>query len=462
MYSIIQEKAVHYTFIGYMFDKLKRILDANDSLSMDRARIVATFCDSCALTYHVLIFFVFIFLKVYPMVIYNVFSIAFFTFTLFRIQKADSFVRIYSWCSAEVIPHQILSDYFLGTNANFHFFILLMGLIPFLIFKNKSKFLVPFAAFTSLLFIIIENCRNQPEYEIALFTQSVLRLANVSLSVGIIFFMILIFTYIVDNYETKLHKINLTLESEIALASVIQQNFFRQDLAEVKNVEISFYNKPMVGVSGDVYDFYKSGSKLDGFGLFDISGHGISSGLVTMLVKNIIIKEFYDHSSLELWEIMDHINERVILEKGGIQNYLTGVLVRFSENGKIELVSAGHPMPVIYHKDTGRCELLKQDSSSVGAIGIAGFPHFYNSIFVDFKKGDEIILYSDGVSDVSNENGEEFGVSRFMHAIEANASKKISVNEQAAALVREIELFRGKKAQTDDLTFIILKNTLES
>lgn len=445
-----------------MLNRLKRILDANDSLSKDRARIVATFCDVCALTYHVLIFFVFIFLKVYPMVIYNVFSITLFTFVLFRIQKVNSFVRLYSWCSIEVIPHQILSDYFLGTYANFHFFILLMGLIPFLVFKNKSKVLVPFAFFTSLLFIIIENCQSQPKYDVSPLTQSVLRLANVSLSVGIIFFMILIFTYIVDNYETKLRETNQALAGEIALAAVIQQNFFKQDLAEVKNVEISFYNKPMAGVSGDVYDFYKTGAKLDGFGLFDISGHGISSGLVTMLVKNIINKEFYDHTSLELWEIMEHINERVISEKGGIQNYLTGVLVRFAGNGQIELVSAGHPMPIIYHKNTESCELLRQDSSSVGAIGIAGFPYFYNSIFVDFNEGDEIVLYSDGISDAVNENGEEFGTGRFMHVIEANASKKMNVNDQAAAVVREIELFRGKKAQADDLTFIILKKSPEN
>lgn len=315
-----------------MFDSLKKILDSNDSLSKNRARIVATFCDGCALTYHILIFFVFIFLRVYPMVVYNIFSIILFTVVLFRIQKVSSFVRLYSWCSIEVIPHQILSDYFLGTYASFHFFILLMGLIPFLVFKNKSKLLMPFAFFTSVLFIMIENFQGKPKYEVDFLVQSVLRFANVSLSVGIIFFMILIFTYIVENYESQLRETNQVLSSEIELAAVIQQNFFKQDLTGIKNVEISFYSKPMAGVSGDIYDFYKTDGKLDGLGIFDISGHGISSGLVAMLVKNIINKEFYDHQELELWEIMEHINSRVIAEKGGIQNYLTGVLARFNDD----------------------------------------------------------------------------------------------------------------------------------
>lgn len=213
----------------------------------------------------------------------------------------------------------------------------------------------------------------------------------------------------------------------------------------------------MAGVSGDVYDFYKTDTKLDGFGLFDISGHGISSGLVTMLVKNIINKEFYEHKDFELWEIMSHINECVISEKGDIQNYLTGILIRFKKDDELELVSAGHPMPILYHHETGKCELLIQDPSSMGAIGIADFPVFYNSIFVPLKKNDEIILYSDGVTDVLNEKNENFGLQNFMKAIEKFALE--CVKEQTEEIANEIKLFRGNRKQTDDLTFIILRNT---
>lgn len=434
---------------------LKKLI--NNNLTKDRAKLVATFCSSCALIYHILIFFIFILLKVYPMIFYNIFSILLFSLVIIRIQKVNDFIKLYALASLEVIPHQILADYFLGSYANFHFFILLMGLLPFLVFKNRSKLLIPFAFFTSLLFIIIENLQIQPKYQITPLIQTVLRITNVSLSVGIIFFMILIFTYVVENYETDLRNTNQALANEIDLAAIIQQNFFKQDLVGLENVEISCYSKPMAGVSGDVYDFYKTNFKLDGFGLFDISGHGISSGLVTMLVKNIINKEFYEHKDFELWEIMTHINERVIAEKGDIQNYLTGILIRFKKHDELELVSAGHPMPILYHHETGKCELLIQDPSSMGAIGIPDFPVFYNSILVPLKKNDEIILYSDGVTDVLNEKNENFGLQNFMDAIEKSALK--SVKEQSEEIANEIKLFRGDRKQTDDLTFIILRNT---
>lgn len=438
-----------------MVNILEKFIGKNSSLSKNRAKIVASFCASCALTYHIVIFFVFILLRITPMVYYNVFSVILFTLVLIRIQSASSFVSLYALCTIEVIPHQILSDYFLGTYANFHFFILLMGLIPFLVFRNKSKLLIPFSFVTSLLFIVIENIQFQPKYEVDEFIQVLLRIANVSLSIGIIFFMILIFTFIVENYESELRDRNQTLTSEIELAAVIQQNFFKQDLSMLRNLEIACYNKPMAGVSGDVFDFYKTGDNLDGFGVFDISGHGISSGLVTMLVKNIINKEFYDHLDLPLWEIMGHINERVIEEKGDIQNYLTGVLVRFKRENELEIVSAGHPMPVIYHHETGKCELLRQDINSIGAIGIAGFPVLYNSIFARIKTDDEVILYSDGVTDALNEERESFGIDAFMQTIEAYADQ--SVQRQAEEIAHEIELFRGEASQNDDLTFVILK-----
>ena len=59
----------------------------------------------------------------------------------------------------------------------------------------------------------------------------------------------------------------------------------------LKNYEIAYYNKAMAGVSGDFYDFYYNNTSLEGFGIFDVSGHGLASGLVTMLAKNIIEEE---------------------------------------------------------------------------------------------------------------------------------------------------------------------------
>jgi serine phosphatase RsbU (regulator of sigma subunit) len=238
------------------------------------------------------------------------------------------------------------------------------------------------------------------------------------------------------------------------MAAVIQQNFFRQEVDNIKKYEVAYFSRPMVGVSGDLYDFYKTGEKLDGLGIFDVSGHGISSGLVTMLVKNIIHQEFYNQRELELWEILDKINDRVIEEKGEIQNYLTGVLVRLYEN-KFELVDAGHPAPILYKKSTGKCEYIELGKRSVGVIGIADFPVFYESLFYDFEDGDELILFSDGVVDIQNENGEYYGKDRLLEAVKVNIEKPAA--EQVGFIANNIYSFCGNREQNDDITIIVLK-----
>ena len=210
----------------------------------------------------------------------------------------------------------------------------------------------------------------------------------------------------------------------------------------------------MVGVSGDLYDFYKTGEKLDGLGVFDVSGHGISSGLVTMLVKNIIHQEFYNKKDAELWEIVNSINDRVIEEKGEIQNYLTGALVRLYDD-KFELVDAGHPAPILYRKRTGECKYLELGKKSVGVIGIAGFPVYYESIFYDFEDGDELILFSDGVVDIKNEKDEYFGKERLLEAAKLVIGR--SAAEQVSFIANNIYSFCANCEQNDDLTIIVLR-----
>lgn len=436
-------------------DKIKKKnFKITDLIINEKSSIVAYFVDLAALIYHIFILFLFLALEVYPMAYFNIFSVAVFTYILIRIRSAKSYFGLYILAAIEVTVHQILADYFLGSYTNFHFFIFVMGLLPFLVFRKNFKIATIFSFTTTSFFVIFENLRWQPKYDITPFMTSLIRGLNISFSTLMILFMIMIFTLAIYKYEKNLSENNQILINEIKMASVIQQSFFKQDTSNIENYELAYYSKALAGVSGDVYDFYKTGDHLDGLGIFDISGHGISSGLVTMLVKNIIHQEFYKHSDLDLWEILNYINDRVILEKGDIENYLTGTLVRF-DKGNVEICSAGHPMPILYHSKTGKCELLKQESSSSGAIGINGMPVFYHSEYFKLEKGDELIFYSDGVTDLQNEKSQYLGIEGFINLIEKHGSNK--TRTQVEYISGEFDIFRGNQTTKDDITFIIVK-----
>ena len=252
------------------------------------------------------------------------------------------------------------------------------------------------------------------------------------------------------------HEYKESIENEIRLAQVVQQSFFKHNDTIYDDWTITYYNKPMAGISGDFLDIYSTGSKLDGIGIFDVSGHGIASGLVTMLVKNIIFQEFYNGKSDKLKSIIDRINIRYIKEKGNIENYLTGILTRLSnDSNTVEFINAGHSMPIFYSAKDDAAHYVEDDNTAFGAIGLPDIPTNFVSHKVEMQRGDELIFFTDGVTEATNSEGEDFGKDRLLKSIFRNADRPLTT--QVNCIVSDILTFVGNEPQKDDITIIILK-----
>lgn len=250
------------------------------------------------------------------------------------------------------------------------------------------------------------------------------------------------------------HEYKENIENELRLAQVVQQSFFKHNETIYDEWAISYYNKPMAGVSGDFLDIYSTGNKLDGIGIFDVSGHGIASGLVTMLVKNIIFQEYYNGKSDKLKAIIDRINIRYIKEKGNIENYLTGILTRLTNN-TVEFINAGHSMPIYYNAKEDSASYIEDDNTAFGAIGLPDIPTNFVSHKVEMSRGDELIFFTDGATEATNKNGDDFGKDRLLKSIFRNADRPLTT--QVNCIVSDIITFIGNEPRKDDITIIILK-----
>ena len=109
----------------------------------------------------------------------------------------------------------------------------------------------------------------------------------------------------------------------------------------------------------------------------------------------------------------------------------------------------------MYKKKTNECSFVQLGNKSVGVIGIAGFPVFYESLFYDFEDGDELILFSDGVIDIKNEKEEYYGRERLLDVVKLNIEKTAA--EQVSFIANNIYSFCANCEQNDDLTIIVLK-----
>lgn len=260
---------------------------------------------------------------------------------------------------------------------------------------------------------------------------------------------------LLEESNTKLEFEKRRSEKEIALAAFVQQGFYKNSLPPLKDWDIHYYFKPLLGVSGDLYDFFTEDGKLDGFGIFDVSGHGIASGLVTMLVKNIIHQEFYQGTALPLIDVIDIINNRVIEEKGSIENYLTGILARVITSSKIEFVNAGHPVPLLF--DSSKNETIKLDANDerkCGVIGIPDLPAVFELQTIDLHSGDTLLLFTDGIIEAENEKHEAYGLERLIDVL--TRAQTVEQSEQIQFILTDVQQFIKSDKINDDITILLI------
>lgn len=258
----------------------------------------------------------------------------------------------------------------------------------------------------------------------------------------------------ISKTQIALQEQKYLLYKEIQQAQVIQESFYGKQTIKDTRWNIANKTKPMAGVSGDLYDIFTNDNKLLGFGVYDISGHGISSGILTLLAKNIIDHEFSKDLTCPLWETVTRINDRFIDEKGEISNYMTGITVK-TFNDSLEIVNAAHPAPFIYRKKNNTIEQVKNHPNAIGPIGLKDIPVLYESVTLQMESGDELIIYTDGILEAQNPKGELFGEERLNQLLLKNITKDIQ--SQLDIIIHSIKDFRDTGAATDDITVFIIQ-----
>lgn len=251
---------------------------------------------------------------------------------------------------------------------------------------------------------------------------------------------------------------------DLKMASIVQQKIFPYPNKNFTGWDIAVAYEPLTEVSGDFYDYYSLGNTLDGISLFDVSGHGVAASLVTMLAKNIVYNAFQKNRfyDVPISKCLLDINHNLIAAKGSIENYMTGIMFRFSsfdENDACEvaLANAGHPRPILYSVKNDECEELKGDSGEkqVGALGMNDIEVSFRDVRFKMQQNDVLVCYTDGITEAKNIHGELFGKKRLMNIIKENHNK--DAHRMLQVIQSEYNAFVGEADREDDVTVFILK-----
>ncbi|MCP4138520.1 MAG: SpoIIE family protein phosphatase [bacterium] len=248
------------------------------------------------------------------------------------------------------------------------------------------------------------------------------------------------------------------MDRDMDMAVNVQSNLLPQEAPILDGWEIAFHFKPMSGVSGDFYDFYYDDKKFQGLSLFDVSGHGIASGLITMFSKNVIFRNVTQGRNKPLNEVIHDINVEIIEEIGGVDNYLTGIILQ-NDGDFLDYVNAGHTRLFMKNGADGSVDIIEEENPDFPGpfLGIPllmkeGYPLSRFPV----KSGDTILAYSDCLLECFNTRGMPYGGKRLIDSFE-NSSPGLSAREMLDSVLGDFYSFVKKDMLDDDLTVIVLK-----
>lgn len=202
-------------------------------------------------------------------------------------------------------------------------------------------------------------------------------------------------------------------------------------------------------VGGDFYDFYFVGENRLGFLIADVSGKGIPAAMFMMTAKTII--KGYAESGKPVDEVFTTANEK-LCESNDAGMFVTAWMgVLDTVTGKVEFANAGHNPPLVRHAGGG-FEYLRSKPGFILA-GMDGIKYRKNEFTL--APGDEIYLYTDGVTEATDSENNLYGEERLLALL--NSMGNLSGEEICRAVKADIDAFVGDAPQFDDITMLYLK-----
>ncbi|MCH7963865.1 MAG: PP2C family protein-serine/threonine phosphatase [Bacteroidetes bacterium] len=244
-------------------------------------------------------------------------------------------------------------------------------------------------------------------------------------------------------------KDKLLARTELAEGRAVQKALMPEANPEVAGWDIWLYTKPANDVGGDLLDFLKLSEDKVCISVGDVAGKGLSAALLMAKLQSTIRAIVPDYNSLmALGEKINRIFCRDSLPK----LFASLVYIELDvTSGKIKILNAGHLPPLIIRNDI--IEKLKITSPALGLIPDT----LFNEQTAELHTGEYLIIYSDGLTEALNEEGNFFGENKLVEILTENSNQ--SSESLGGKILAEISTFIGKTKIHDDLTIAIIKRT---
>jgi len=242
-------------------------------------------------------------------------------------------------------------------------------------------------------------------------------------------------------------------KEELKIAKMVQKSLLPEVLEKDQDFEIAAFSESADEVGGDYYDTLRISDHEVALIIADVSGKGTTAAFHMSQMKGIF--HSLAQSCIEPDVFMQRANQALVycLERG---SFISAIFFLIdTRDKKIRYARAGH-CPVLFYKAAeGKADYFEDKGIALGMVRNKSYSNFIQSYSFDYKPGDVMVLYTDGITEAPNEKAEQFGYDRLADVVKSkHQGDPRQIQEE---LVRRLYEFSGSDNLNDDYTTMIVK-----
>ncbi len=246
---------------------------------------------------------------------------------------------------------------------------------------------------------------------------------------------------------------NERYKEELKIAKMVQKSLLPDVLEKDNDFEIAAFSESADEVGGDYYDTLRTNSNEVSLIIADVSGKGTTAAFHMSQMKGIF--HSLAQNCMEPDEFMKRANQALIycLERGSFIS--ATFFVVDTQLKRVKYSRAGHCPVLYYHAGDDSVEYLKDKGIALGMVRNKSYANFIQANEFNYRSGDIMVLYTDGITEAKDQKGEEFGYERLTQVLMEVRTE--SPKDIQAHLINRLYEFSGTKNINDDYTTMIIK-----
>ncbi len=240
----------------------------------------------------------------------------------------------------------------------------------------------------------------------------------------------------------------VALENELDVASKMQQSILPTQFPEGLDYKVFGHMRSARNVGGDFFDVMRLANGKIGLAIADVSDKGVPAALFMMSCRTLLKGAAIGQGKPS--DVVKTVND-LLVEDNEASMFVTLLYAEYDpESRRLTYSNGGHNFPFVIHADGSSAVLPSTNGIALGVVEDME----YQQNTITLSEGDTIVMYTDGVTEAVDSEGEEFGMDRLLSVF--GGSSPTDPEKASEIIFKAVDAFAGDNPQFDDVTCLTL------